>query len=66
MKHKIELINWDYTCSDRCCYDSGITLMVDGEELTLYADNNIEETIKTLLEKLGIDAEITTSTNYED
>lgn len=66
MKHKIELINWDHTCGDGCCYDSGMTLIVDGEEITPYADNNIEETLKMLLDKLGVDAEITTRDDYED
>ena len=32
-KLKIELVHWDYTCGDGCCYDYGVRLKLNGEEL---------------------------------
>jgi len=30
---KIETQDWDYTCSDGCCYEYGVYLWIDGKEV---------------------------------
>lgn len=59
MKHKIELSYWTYSCADGCCYETGTTLKLNGEELTNYAESNLADSIEMLLVSLGIDAEVT-------
>ena len=58
-KVKIQLKQWDYTCGDKCCYDYGVTLTVDGEECdNQYAGDSVEEALKFTLNKLGFELEI--------
>lgn len=55
----ISFEEWDYTCGDGCCYDYGITLKVEDEEISVYAEHNIEDTITKLLEHLGYKVNVT-------
>lgn len=55
---KIEFKEWDYECADKCCHDYGTSFIVNGKELTRYADNNVEEVVKLLLESLDIKYDI--------
>ena len=49
----ITLNHWDYECGDKCCYDYGTELYVNGEMITTQADHNLEDTIWNLLTHLG-------------
>jgi len=58
-KVKIILRNWDYTCSDGCCYDYGVSIEVNGEKCeNEYSGDNVEDALKFTLNKLGYEVEI--------
>jgi hypothetical protein len=51
---KIKLKEWEYTCGDKCCYDYGVKLEVNGEECSnINAGDSIDEALIFTLEKLG-------------
>lgn len=55
----IELVEWDHTCSDGCCYSWGTELYINGEEI----HHNISELwtgdlIKLICEKLNVEVEV--------
>lgn len=57
-KLKIKLEDWDYSCSDGCCYMYGTSISLNGEE----SDNNydggsVEQSLEFVLNKLGFDVE---------
>lgn len=58
---QIELVRWEHTCAEGCCYDYGVDLIVNQEKLTQYAEQNLQATLQLLLDKLGIKAEVTES-----
>jgi hypothetical protein len=56
-KLTIVLDEYNYRCSDGCCYEYGIVTTVNGEELS--AHNTDKETIlQQILEHLGYEVEI--------
>ena len=73
-KLKIELVHWDYTCGDGCCYNYGVRLKLNGEELEHpdypeqydngYVGCDVEQALLSVLKKLGYEVEIT-QTNQE-
>lgn len=52
---EIVIRDWDSNCSDGCCYIYGTSVHIDGEEVTQYADLNLEGTIIGILEKFGLE-----------
>jgi len=61
-KFKLEFQNWDYTCGDGCCYEFGVRLSINGEEVT----NNYDYyTIIEFIDKFGINPE-EIKIEYED
>lgn len=58
MKKKLtlEFEEWNYTCGDGCCYDSGVSLKINGEHVTNYAD--CQQGIIETLEHLGYEVEV--------
>lgn len=62
----IELRYWDYECGDGCCYDSGTTLHMNGEELEHPVEDvsnsklgeNVKYALVAILKKLGYNAKI--------
>lgn len=55
-KAVIELVDWDHTCSDGCCYSWGTELYINGEEV----HHNISELgtdglVKLICEKLNVE-----------
>ena len=70
MKEKlnIELIHWDYTCGDGCCYNYGVKLKLNGEELkhpnpeqqdNSYIGDEVNNALIAVLTKLGYEVEVT-------
>jgi len=51
MKLTLEFEEWDYECGDGCCYDSGVSLKINGKHVTNYADER--QGIIEILEHLG-------------
>lgn len=61
MRKKIKIIlrNWDYICGDGCCYDSGVSIEVNGEKCdNEYSGDIVEDALKFTLNKLGYEVEI--------
>lgn len=59
LRQVIELIEWDHTCGDGCCYSWGTELHINGEEV----HHNISELgtdglIKLICEKLNVEVEV--------
>lgn len=57
-KHKkvIKLVDWDYRCSDGCCYDTGVGLYVDGVQLHGNIDVlGYHDLLELVLRHLGVD-----------
>jgi hypothetical protein len=52
-KMNIELRNWEWECGDKCCYDWGTKLIIDGNKL-LNDTSNDEDVIRAILEYVGI------------
>lgn len=61
----VEFKGWEYTCGDRCCYDYGVKVYLNGEELE-HPENTLEDpvdnsmlgddtpnAVRAVLEKLG-------------
>lgn len=66
-KLKIELQDWDSTCADGCCYNSGTMLILNGEQLehpdenqfdNRYLGSDLETGLLAVLKKLGYTVEI--------
>jgi len=58
-KPKITIQSWDWECGDRCCYEYGTRLSVNGNLITPYwGDGQDIEELEALFEALGIDVEI--------
>jgi hypothetical protein len=69
-KITIELVDWDSHCADRCCYEYGTTLIVDGEELehpddspenfmtNRYVGMDVKTSLEAVLKHLGYEVEI--------
>lgn len=67
---KIELVSWDYTCGDGCCYDYGTVIKLNGEELehpdsskkdympNNYVGDDVGLSLRAVLEKLGYNVNI--------
>jgi hypothetical protein len=56
---KIKLKEWEYTCGDKCCYEYGIELEVNGEECSdSNAGDDVEKALRFTLEKLGYKVDI--------
>jgi len=57
----IELEDWDYRCGDGCCYEWGVGISINGEDLDsigFVGSNDVEVGIVRILEYLGINYEI--------
>lgn len=75
-KLKIELIDWDYTCGDGCCYMYGTRLKLNGEELehpdypeqhdNSYVGCDVENALTAVLTKLGYEVDFTREYDTED
>jgi hypothetical protein len=69
-KITIELVDWDSTCADGCCYDYGTILKVDGEELehpdsssenfitNRYIGADVKTSLEAVLKYLGYEVEV--------
>jgi len=58
---EISLKDWDYSCSDGCCYEWGIHCKLNGELVAniMYADANAAvNSIKAILSVLGYKANV--------
>jgi hypothetical protein len=49
----IELEEWDHTCNDGCCYDYGVNIFVNGEQIEDEDGSNPHQLLKAVLNKLG-------------
>ena len=53
----VTLRNWDYTCSDGCCYDYGVELIINGkavdEETSSYMGDNVKRSLVEVLKLTG-------------
>ena len=49
----IEIVDWEYTCADKCCYDWGVDVYIDGEKIDEVTYEDTESILKAVLEKLG-------------
>ncbi|ASB89442.1 uncharacterized protein S101395_02935 [Bacillus sonorensis] len=56
MKPKIVINHWEETCEDDSCYEYGTSVLVNGKELIREA--SILTAVKSVLEELGIEADI--------
>lgn len=59
----VELENWDYECGDRCCYDSGTKISING---VLSENDYLGDDIKVLefaFKVLGIEYELVLNEN---
>ena len=66
-KVKITFTDWDYTCGDKCCYEYGTTISVNGVECeNQYSGDDPMQTISFVLEQLGIEYEIEHCSDYEE
>jgi hypothetical protein len=49
----IELEEWDHTCNDGCCYDYGVNIFINGEQIEDEDGSNPHQLLKAVLNKLG-------------
>ena len=49
----IELEEWDHTCNDGCCYDYGVNIFVNGEQIEDEDGSNPHQLLTAVLNKLG-------------
>jgi hypothetical protein len=57
-KIHIEMKDWIFKCGDGCCFDSGVDIYVNGNQLDEgYADNT-ENALRAVLEHLGYEVDI--------
>ena len=60
MKVFITLQDWTYECGDGCCFDAGVSLIVNGVECNNQnAGGDVEQALVFTLKQLGFEAEIT-------
>lgn len=60
-KIRLEFIDWEYECEDRCCYSSGTRLKLNGKELehpledsdNSYLGEDATYAIQAVLKELG-------------
>lgn len=64
-KIKIELDEYDYDCSDRCCTNYGTIVTVNGEELTCH-NKDVSTIIRNILSHIGYDVEVVEKFNGEE
>lgn len=66
-KVKITLEEWDYTCGDGCCYNSGTRIYLDGKVLEHpnpeiwdngYLGEDVTTALLAVLKELGYEVEI--------
>ena len=65
-KQKVEIVlnEWDYTCGDGCCYDWGVDVIVNGEEME-HKNEDTETILRQVLEHLGYEVDIIRKHNGE-
>lgn len=51
--HEIILTDWEYTCSDGCCYEYGTELVIDNYIVTRNFDMDVD-LFKEILNRIGI------------
>lgn len=56
-KLKLTFEDWDYTCGDGCCYESGTTLKIDDVHVSDNVDCS-QNAIIEVLQHLGYELEI--------
>lgn len=49
----IELEEWDSTCGDGCCYNYGINIFINGEQIEDEDGSSPQQLLKAVLNKLG-------------
>ena len=49
----IELEDWDSTCGDGCCYNYGINIFINGEQIEDEDGSNPHQLLTAVLNKLG-------------
>jgi len=54
----IILKSWQHNCGDGCCYDYGVDVSLNGEELDCDG-TDVQSTLEAVLKELKIKAEIT-------
>ena len=54
-KINITFNHWEYTCGDGCCYEDGIAMSINGEEVCHNVSYNEQEVARSILKYLGID-----------
>ena len=64
-KIKINLNEYNYSCSDGCCDNFGTKTTINGTELPFY-NQDAGTIVKGVLEHLEIDAEVTISENGKE
>jgi hypothetical protein len=69
---KIKIEDWDYTCTDNCCYDYGVRISINGVEVEHpystkespipndYIGIDVQTAIHAVLKHLGYEVEMTT------
>ena len=63
-KIKIELDEWDSSCSDGCCLSFGTTIKVDGVQLDS-TNQDAGTIVREILEHLGYEVELVETYNGE-
>ena len=59
-KIKLEVIDWEHTCHDGCCYSSGTDVKINGEKVVVKGDDNyIGDILASVLEHLGYEVDFT-------
>ena len=55
---EIDLIDWDHTCGDGCCYTYGQDITLNGEKLDEQNAEDSKNALTAILTKLGYNVEI--------
>lgn len=55
---EIDLIDWDHTCGDGCCYTYGQDITLNGEKLNEQNAEDSKNALTAVLTKLGYNVEI--------
>jgi len=57
-KVKISIKQYEYTCSDGCCYEQGDYIFVNGERIGDVPAHSVENALQVVLSHLGYDVEV--------
>lgn len=58
-KIKLEVIDWEHTCDDGCCYSWGTDVKINGEKVVTIEGDDIADTLVSIIERLGYKVDLT-------